>query len=636
MKLTRVLTKKLALFWLLSLSAVAVVFISSSLLSFFHLANNLQSKQVDELQSMLMEHRHQHTQWNLDDWLPPVLMSYNTVSFEVSKENKVLFRYQGNIQTRFFNEYQFSLDKNNSINVTLKLESPYIQHQISQFELILLLVTLGLIGLFTFYGYRWIENQLNGVEELAARGQMILEKRFDQALSEKGRGQPRIINHAMTLLLEELKDAHKERSRFDKYIRSNTFLDPDLGIGNRLYLKNRLAALSNEQGMLSNGVIYFLEMEDLDLLQQEEGEDAIRSFLTTCLSAIDIALQSQANSFVARRTFNQFAIVIPQLSLQEADTLAARILKICLRLPLPTSKRMDDFFHIGGAFFSVGDDSKSTLEEAEMALRAAQFQGNSSWFMYEKEFLIEDVRKGSVRWRSLLENAIEKQRFVAFVQKVIDIDQSTLYFEVFSRIKESKDSFIRASQYTAMAAKCGLMPQIDRLTIESLLRLHLSKKHSKQSQYCINLHVDSLLSESFRDWLTSFLNQQITYVPQLIFEVSEPVAVKHAAEINQVFALVSSLGAKISIDSVGQQVVGSQYLKEMKVNYVKLHRSIVRQIHLRPENQLFVRSLYGALYRTDAKIIAEGVEVFEEWQTLRVLGVSAGQGLLFSDLCALS
>ncbi|WP_133405655.1 RNase E specificity factor CsrD [Parashewanella tropica] len=636
MKLTRVLTKKLALFWLLSLLAVAVVFMSSSLISFFHLANHLQNKQVDELQSMLVEHRHQYTQWNLNDWLPPVLMSYNTVSFEVRKENKVLFHYQGNIQTRFINEYQFSLDKNNTINATLKLESPYMQHQISQFELILLLITLGLIGLFTFYGYRWIESQLNGVEELAARGQMILEKRFDQALSEKGRGQPRIINHAMTLLLEELKDAHKERSRFDKYIRSNTFLDPELGIGNRLYLKNRLAALSNEQGMMSDGVVYFLEMEDLDFLQQEEGEEAIRGFLTTCLSAIDVALQSQANSFVARRSFNQFAIVVPQLSLSDADKLAGRILKICLRLPLPTSKRMDDFFHIGGAFFSVGDDSKSILDEAEMALRAAQFQGNSSWFMYEKESVIEDVKKGSVRWRSLLENAIEKQRFVAFVQKVIDTEQQTLYFEVFSRIKESKDSFIRTSQYTAMAAKCGLMPQIDRLTIESLLRLHLSKKQNRQSQYCINLHVDSLLSERFRNWLKTFLIEQSNYVHQLIFEISEPVAVKHSNEVNQVFSLVSSLGAKISIDSVGQQVVGSQYLKELKVNYVKLHRSIVRQIHLRPENQLFVRSLYGALYRTDAKIIAEGVEAFEEWQTLQVLGVSAGQGSFFNDLTQLS
>jgi RNase E specificity factor CsrD len=37
------------------------------------------------------------------------------------------------------------------------------------------------------------------------------------------------------------------------------------------------------------------------------------------------------------------------------------------------------------------------------------------------------------------------------------------------------------------------------------------------------------------------------------------------------------------------------------------------------------------LYRTEVQVCAEGVEVFEEWQTLQILGVGAAQGMYFSE-----
>ncbi len=86
-------------------------------------------------------------------------------------------------------------------------------------------------------------------------------------------------------MLEDLADAQKERARFDKFIRSNTFLDPDTRIGNRLFLKNRLDALSNEQGMIAHGVLYLLELEDLDLLQQQLGDSLTLELLNKTSTA---------------------------------------------------------------------------------------------------------------------------------------------------------------------------------------------------------------------------------------------------------------------------------------------------------------------------------------------------------------
>jgi RNase E specificity factor CsrD len=67
--------------------------------------------------------------------------------------------------------------------------------------------------------------------------------------------------------------------------------------------------------MLAHGVIYLLEMDDLDLLQQSQGEAVTKELLNSTVNAISQLLQTQANSIFARRSHNQFAIVVPQISL---------------------------------------------------------------------------------------------------------------------------------------------------------------------------------------------------------------------------------------------------------------------------------------------------------------------------------
>ena len=635
MKLTRILTKKLTSFWLMSLAAVAFVFLLSALMSFVQLTYKFQQQKVVELQSMLTNHYlHQNQRqndWSLDAWLPPMLIAYNAVDFRLSQADKVLFEYKGNVQGRNLMMYDTELDSVSQLRMYLTLPQPFAQHQIDWYEVLILIIGICAVGIFVRFGYKWLSAELDGIEALAQRSQLILKGQYEHAMHMPGTGKPRMINRALTRLLEELQDAHKERSRFDKFIRSNTFLDTETGIGNRLFLKNRLDALSTEQGMMSHGVLYLLEMEDLDLLQQELGTDISSELLHSSINAINSALQSQANSLFARRSHNQFAIVVPQISLAEADVLAAKLLKICLSQPLPEIPERDNFYHLGGAYFNAGDDKNQLLEEADMALRAAQLQGSSNWFMYDKGSVDQEFAKGSVRWRSFLENALVNRKFVVFAQPIIDSDDEQHHQEVYTRVRDNQGNIIRATQFIPMAVKCGLMPQIERQTVERVLFGALAQESLENSRYSINLSLDSLMSRAFMKWLKTTLLEQRHLVSRLIFEVSEDVMIHNIDKLKPKLNMLRKMGASLSVDHVGQQVVSTQYIKECHFELIKLHRSIVRQIHLRPENQLFIRSLIGSLYRTEVQVCAEGIEVFEEWQTLRILGVSAAQGNYFSE-----
>lgn len=629
MKFTRILTTKLTSFWLMSLAAIAFVFLLSAMMGFVQLTYKFQQQKVSELESMLVNHYHTQPDWELESWLPPMLLAYNAVDFRLTLNDDVLFAYKGNVLAQNAMVYNHLLDPA-GLRMTLTLPQPFAHYSVSWYEILILGVGLLAVIALVRLGYSWFSQQLDGIEELAERSRLILQGKHEQALATPGKGRPRLINRALTKLLEELQDAQKERGRFDKFIRSNTFLDAETRIGNRLFLNNRLDALSNDQGMVAHGVIYLLEMDDLDLLQQAKGEQVAKDLLSATVNGISQILQSLPNSIFARRSHNQFAIVVPQISLIEADQLASKLLKVCLSQPLPDVENSDNFFHLGCAYFTAGDNAAQLIDEADMALRAAQLQGNSNWFMYDKGAIDEEFAKGSVRWRSFLENALVQRRFYPFRQPIIDSDGIEHHREIFTRARDNQGALIRATLFIPMANKCGLMPQIERQMIERVLAL-LSNVQSANQVYSVNLSLDSLMSRAFTQWLKTTLLEYRHLAPQLIFEVSEDIVIHHQEKLQPKLDMIRKMGARLCVDHVGQQVVGTYYIRECHFDMIKLHRSIVRHIHLRPENQLFIRSLIGGLYRTEVQVCAEGVEVFEEWQTLQILGVGMAQGMYFSD-----
>ncbi|MCS6101223.1 RNase E specificity factor CsrD [Shewanella baltica] len=642
MKFTRMLTTKLTSFWLMSLAAIAFVFLLSAMMSFVQLTYKFQQQKVAELETMLVDQYQHQPDWDLEAWLPPMLLAYNAVDFRLTLKDEVIFAYEGNLTTQNAMVYDHVLDPKSGLRMQLTLTQPFEHYTFSWYEILILLVGVLAVAALVRFGYLWFSQQLDGIEELALRSRLILQGKHEQALATPGNGKPRLINRALTKLLEELQDAQKERGRFDKFIRSNTFLDAETRIGNRLFLNNRLDALSHNQAMLAHGVIYLLEMDDLDLLQQSQGEAVTKELLNSTVNAISQLLQTQANSIFARRSHNQFAIVVPQISLIEADQFASKLLKICLSQPLPEVDNSDNFFHLGCAYFTAGDNAAQLIEEADMALRAAQLQGNSNWFMYDKGAIDEEFAKGSVRWRSFLENALVQRRFFPFSQPIIDSDGNEHHKEIFTRARDNQGALIRATLFIPMANKCGLMPQVERQIIERVLLLLSNEladgvqntqknKKSAPQIYSINLSLDSLMSRAFTQWLKTTLLEYRHLTTRLIFEVSEDIVIQHQEKLQPKLDMIRKMGARLCVDHVGQQVVGTYYIRECHFDLIKLHRSIVRHIHLRPENQLFIRSLIGGLYRTEVQVCAEGVEVFEEWQTLQILGVGAAQGMYFSE-----
>ncbi len=430
-------------------------------------------------------------------------------------------------------------------------------------------------------------------------------------------------------LITQLHEAKNSDSHFDRTLRGKALLDGQTGVGNRDFFNNRLEALLKEEDI--QGAVFFIHFKDFDLVQSLYGEQQALALLDILIANVKYRLKSLSSYFIARRSEYELALIVPGVFFTEAEKLAEKLLNSLSAVTLPIGINKEEFIHIGVSYFSQEENPYQIKSEADMALRSAQLQGPSQWFMYDPGEVEHASAKGSLKWRTFLQQAIQKNAFVIFFQPVIAIDgEKVLHHEVLSKVRDVDGSLISARVFLPMARKCGLSQTIDLLVFEQVCRL-LAYDKAQQDDCSLNFSIESLLSADFIEKFTQVLRANISLASRLIIEISEYHLANHLNELKPVLVALHQLGVKLLADKVGQYVESAQYLKSCPISFMKLHRSIVLNIHLKPENQIFIQSLRTISEANKVEIYALGVEHSDEWQTLLRLGVNGGQGHYFTE-----
>ena len=437
------------------------------------------------------------------------------------------------------------------------------------------------------------------------------------------------LSQTIRTLNTQLQLAKSNDSHVDQVLRSNALLDKDTGVGNREFFNNRLEALLKEEDC--QGAVYFIQFRDFDLVHSLYGEKQALTLLNSLIQTLKYRLKYLPNYFIARRDELELAVIVPDVFFNDAEKIAEKLLTGLCSVVLPVGINKDEFIHIGVSYFSHAESSYQVKSEADMALRSAQLQGPSQWFMYDPGEVEHACAKGSLKWRTFLNHVIEKNAFVIFFQPVISaIDERILHHEILSKVRDNDGSLVSARVFLPMAKKCGLIQQIDLLVFKQVCRL--LTYDNNQNDYCsLNLSIESLLSEEFIKQFLHVLEEYPTIHEKLIIEISEYHLVNHLEQLQLSLTVLHQLGIKLLADKVGQYVVSSHYLTVCPIQSIKLHRSIVLNIHKKTENQIFVQSLKAICDVQNVEVYALGVENIDEWQTLKRLSVNGGQGHFFTE-----
>ncbi|OBU12652.1 RNase E specificity factor CsrD [Photobacterium aquimaris] len=625
------LTNRLVAFvTMIVICAILVIFIGGAL-SFRKLGQNALVHYLDGVVSVIdQEIFEPQGPQALSRWLPTLLNASNVVTLTVTDNNHPVFDFKSDHvipDPNVLYRHQYKLPSHPDYQVTITAiplysEFTYSLGAMSSISLAMLIVILGLMR-----GVHWLRTQLYGSELLEERGRMILAGRVEQYAEGNDYEWPATASLALDQLISELKDARQERSRFDTFIRTHTFLDQLTGTANRVLFDSRLQSMVQDQD--NHGAVILLRLSDWDELCSQQGRTVAEELLQDISVILSNFIQRFPDTVLARYFDAEFAILIPQQPAKEIKLFTNQLLNAVERLSPPAPMEKDNWCHIGVTYFHSGDRRGRIMDEVDTALRSSQLQGANNWNSFTKDHQW-DKSRGNVRWRTLIDKTLLQGGPLLYQQPIImAANDQVMSCALLARIQDDNGDIIKASNFMTAVEQVGYSVRFDRAVISQTLQL--LKQQSATNSYAVNVTTISLRDKKFVKWLRDELLQLPRPVlNRLLLEVSENMLVKHLDAIRPVLRMLTGLGCKLVVSKAGRTIVSTYYIKDIKADYIKLHRGLVRDIHQRQENQLFVRSMLGACANSDAQVIAVGVESKKEWRVLQQLGVVAAQGRLFA------
>jgi EAL domain-containing protein (putative c-di-GMP-specific phosphodiesterase class I) len=130
--------------------------------------------------------------------------------------------------------------------------------------------------------------------------------------------------------------------------------------------------------------------------------------------------------------------------------------------------------------------------------------------------------------------------------------------------------------------------------------------------------------------VTNVLKDTGLEAKNLELEVTEGVIIYNENEAIETLVQLKILGVHLAIDDFGTGYSSLSYLRKFNIDKLKIDQSFIHDIQHQAADQSIVRAIIELGRNLKLKVIAEGVEEFEQQAILASMGCDEIQGFYFS------
>ncbi|MDE1185519.1 MAG: RNase E specificity factor CsrD [Pantoea sp.] len=629
----RLTTKFSAFITLLSLLAMLLMLVGCAF-SFVWLSQQRVETRVQTLATEVDKALITQSPQDLTQWLSRIMPVINAEQLELHDGERTLFRLARHENPMLEDEpnrfIQFDLPLAHSSGMMLRVvvldpAKTWFRSFTGAYTLVVILTVVMIMASLLVMTHRWLNSHWRNMERLEARSERILAGDRQARDNEEVEWPPK-ASHAIDLLLHDLLEAGEQRLRIDTLIRTFAAQDSRTGLNNRLFFDNQLATLLEDQEDVgTHGVVMMVRLPDLETQYETLGPALAEEYLFDLINMLSTFVLRYPGALLARYFRSDFAVLLPHRTLKEANNIADQLINAVDSLPPMRMVDRDDLIHIGISAWRSGLSVPQVMENVEMATRRAALQGGNNWSIGEGNPL--DMGRGSVRWRTLLENTQSRGGPRLYQKPAVMLDGKVHHREMLARIFDG-DKEVVSAEFMPLVQQLGMADSWDR---QMVTRIAALTEMWPDETLALPVNIDSLLQRPFQRWLQKLLLQcSKSQRKRFLFELAEADVCQHINRLVPIFRMLSAFGCRIAVNQAGLTVVSSAYIKQFPVELIKLDPGLVRNIERRTENQLFVQSLLEVCKSTPTQVFAAGVRTRAEWQMLAGLGVAGGQGDFFA------
>lgn len=423
-----------------------------------------------------------------------------------------------------------------------------------------------------------------------------------------------------------------ERAYAEEQIRHLAYHDALTSLPNRLLFKDRLmVALSHAQRDHSLLAVLFLDLDRFKVINDSLGHNVGDQLLQAVAARVHHCVRE--SDTVARLGGDEFTVLLPALSASEAAAKIAQKILETLRAPFIVDGR--EIFattSIGIAIYPLdGTDTETLIKNSDTAMYQAKELGRDNYQLYNAEINARAVQRLVVE--NGLRRALQHEEFVVFYQPLVCLRSGNLRgVEALVRWQHPERGLLAPAEFISIAEASGLMVPIGTWVLRMACRQTRAWKDMGFDDLivAVNLAVTQLQHPDLLDSVRSILEETGLEADTLELEITESSAMKSPESTIHTLDELKKLGVRISLDDFGTGHSSLSYLKRFPIDTLKIDQSFVRDIGHDSDTEAIVSAIVAMAHILDLKVIAEGVERFDQKRLLADYDCDLMQGYLIS------
>ena len=244
--------------------------------------------------------------------------------------------------------------------------------------------------------------------------------------------------------------------------------------------------------------------------------------------------------------------------------------------------------------------------------------------MHQIEVSFLDDHYGSISNKlSSFQKLLEYNLFQYHFQPIINAKTGEIFaYEALMRT-DTDTIDLAPIEILDLATKEDCLYNIERYTFYNTLRI---MKENKDVFLNKKLFINSTSSHPLTD--IDFEELYHNYSPffrNIVMEITETTILKEE-DLKLISKRLQETGCQLALDDYGTGLLSETNLLNSNPNYIKIDGSILRYINVDSKKQNIVNSLINFAFQNNIKVIAEGIETYEEFEYVISLGVDYIQG----------
>lgn len=214
-------------------------------------------------------------------------------------------------------------------------------------------------------------------------------------------------------------------------------------------------------------------------------------------------------------------------------------------------------------------------------------------------------------------------------QPVLDRNKETVAFEALSRWNHPEFGVVAPGKFIAFAEKSGQILMVSNAIFKKIFsspQVAQLKTCTKPIRLMINLSGANLVDAGFADAFVAITKSYNFPINLIDLEVTENVFLEDKRGPINAMEILRERGVKFALDDFGTGYSSFSYLQQLPIEFLKIDKTFIAGIGNKNGDGSIVENIISLAHTLNLKVIAEGVETEDQFNTLLAMGCDYFQG----------